>query len=169
MSLYDKYQARVGRAQGGTRQFITAEGYFNLGDVRGGADGSDISGAVLQYALLSPVTRTSFTMASAIQTVSIIPIKYGLVTMIYPSATTSIKLPSAEPGATLLLNLSGVATNLSILAGNASVVAGAGKVSCIYTTSVASVAAWVELRCFTQGEWAVARISSPTSIALQAE
>jgi len=160
MSLFDKFNARVGRDKGAARLFVASDGYFNLGDVAGGTDGSDVTGAALNLAWLSPRTRTSFTLASAIQTVSIIPVKYGYVMMNYPSLMTSVKLPSAELGATLYLDLTSVLSRMSILAGNASLVLGRtlSEISCIAistNSATGSVNAWIQFTCFEAGTWAI--------------
>lgn len=169
MSLFDTYIGRVGRQLGTNRLFIAATGFFNVGDVSGGADGTDISGMTLKMGLLSPVTRTSFTMASAIQTVSVIPTGYGLVDIYYPSATTSVKLPAALPGAVLILRfgVGAVASNVSFLLGSNS--AGSAQ-SLMYGVSGLSVivasfnggasGATLKLICETANLWQVAECNS---------
>lgn len=157
MSLFDKFQAEVGRDQGAKRLFVTSDGYFNVGDVQGGADGADITGAALKYALLSPMTRTSFTMASAIQTVSVIPATYGLVNVYYPSATTSVKVPAANVGATLWIIPSPVASTISLLAGTSgSIAVGYSDISCILFSMNGTSGAWIQLVCSKANEWQVA-------------
>lgn len=170
MSLFDKFQASVGRDVGANRLFVAASGYFNVGDVAGGADGDDILGSTLRLALLSPVTRTSYTLASAIQTTSVIPVKYGLVNFYYPSATTSCKMPSAEVGATLILMFGAVLSTISILPGNASIAIGNSALSCILVSNgvlTSTVAPWIQLTCYTAGEWAVTSLAAATNVTPQ--
>ena len=173
MSLFDKFQARVGRDQGAARLFVAETGYFNLGDKFGSTNGTDIAGAVLNLLFLSPVTRTSYTLASAIQTTSIVPAKYGYVVFNYPSLMTSCRLPSAEAGATLFLNLVSVLSRMSIYAGNASLVLAAtlSDISCIAisTNSAAqSNHAWIQLMCFETGTWAITNQGSRAIVTPQA-
>lgn len=168
MSQFDTFQARVGRDQRATRLFVAATGFFNVGDIIGGANGSDFTGAELQRLLLSPLTRTSFTMASAIQTVSVIPATYGIVDVYYPSATTSVKLPAANRGATLLVRFGtgAVASQVSILPGSnaagsvQSLIVGNSDLSMILASINGASGAFLELTCMTDNEWAVTRCSS---------
>jgi hypothetical protein len=168
MSQFDSFQALVGRDQGATRLYVTAAGFFNVGDVVNGANGTDIAGSTLQRLLLSPATRTSFTMASAIQTVSVIPIGYGLVDIYYPSATTSVKLPAANLGATLMIRfgLGAVASQVSILAAtSASLAYGYSDCSVLMASfNGGASGAYVRLVCNTANEWAVADSNTWNSI-----
>ena len=159
MSLFDKYQAEVGRDQGAKRLFVTSDGFFNVGDVMGSTDGTDISGTALKVALLGQFTRTSFTMASAIQTVSVVPIGYGKVDVYYPSATTSVKMPPAVLGATLLINFPvPVASTISLLPGTSgSIAVGYSDLSCILLSMNGASGTWVEFQCSKANEWQVAR------------
>jgi len=163
MSRYDTYQAAVGRGQGGTTLFITSGGFFDVGDVAGGADGDQIAGSALRLTLLSPVTRTSFTMASAIQTVSVIPVGYGTVEIWYPSATTSVKLPAANKGATLIIKFGtgAIASQVSILAAtSASIAVGYSDCSMINASINGASGLWLELVCNTDNEWQTNRSNS---------
>ena len=162
MSLFDKYISRVGRQLGANRLWVAATGYFNVGDVSGGADGTDITGAQLKLTLLSPATRTSYTVsASTTQAVSVIPIGYGLVNVYGAGAysRTSVKLPAAAPGATLLLafpvglNPSAISIGIGT---SASIAWGYSDISCVHlSTNVSGV--WIEFECVTANEWQVAR------------
>jgi hypothetical protein len=163
MSRYDSHQGSVGRAQGASVLFIKSDGYFDVGDVAGGADGTQILGSQLQLQLLSPVTRTSFTMASAIQTVSVIPVGYGTVEIWYPSATTSVKLPAANVGATLIIKFGtgAVASLVSILAAtSASIAVGYSDCSMINASINGASGLWLELVCVTANEWQTNRSNS---------
>jgi hypothetical protein len=169
MALFDRFQALVGRDQGAARFFIRIGGFFNVGDVPGGANGTDVTGLQFKNIMLSPVTRTSFTMASAIQTVSVIPIGYGKVDIYYPSATTSVKLPVANPGATLLLNFPvPVASTISVLAGtSASIACGYSDCSMILLSMNGISGAWVQLQCMTANEWQVALTPNVLQVVAQ--
>lgn len=173
MGLFDRFNANVGRDVGANRLFVTTDGFFNVGDIDGGANGTDIDGAKLRRILLSPYTKLSYTLASAIQTVSVIPNSYGMVTMVYPSATTSCKLPVANPGAMLLLNFYLVASGqISIYPGSnaagsvQSMVYGLSDLSCIAYSGILISNTWLELICAVANEWAVASYSSATNINL---
>jgi hypothetical protein len=172
--LYDRYQARVGRVQSANTMFVADGGFFNVGDVAGGANGVSIPGLALMRMLLSPVTRTSYTLASAIQTVSVIPNSLGLITMNYPSATTSCKLPVANYGAVLILNFANVVSGtMSILPGSnpagsaQSIAYNNSGVSVIAYSGIAISTAWLQLACNTANEWAVVSFSSATNINMQ--
>jgi len=176
MSLFDSYAARVGRQIGANRLFVAATGFFNVGDVSGGADGIDITGAQLKGLLMQ--TRTSFTLASAIQGVSVIPAVAGVVNFYYPSATTSVKMPVATPGNILLLRFDGVLSNVSILPGSnaagvvQSILLGVSDLSCIaisnITGTMSTQANFVQLYCETAGAWQVATSAGTVGgVALQ--
>ena len=165
MSLFDTYIGRVGRQLGTNRLFVAATGFFNVGDVSGGADGTDITGAQLKYMLISPMTRTSVTMSAAsTQTISVIAASCGLVHLYAigaagsASTTTSVKLPVANLGATLLLNFVATHSQVSILAGtSASLAIGTSDLSCILITGSGVSGIWLEFMCITANEWQVAR------------
>lgn len=165
MSLFDTFQARVGRDQGATRFFIASDGNLNVGDVQNGANGTDFTGAVLLRLLNQFVTRASFTLASAIQTTSVIPTEYGVVNFYYPSATTSVKLPEAKVGAVLLLKFDGVLSTVSILPGSTSlgsaqsVAVGASGISCILASATGASSPFVRLFCETAACWQIADTS----------
>jgi hypothetical protein len=176
MSLFDTYIGRVGRQLGTNRLFVAATGFFNVGDVSGGADGVDITGAQLKGMLMQ--TRTSFTLASAIQTVSVIPAAAGVVNFYYPSATTSVRMPIATVGNILLLRFDGVLSTISILAGSnalgsaQSILLGVSDLSCVLisniTATVSTQANFVEFYCETAGAWQVAMSAGTAGgVALQ--
>lgn len=160
MSLFDTYQAAVGRAQGATTWFIRQDGNLNVGDILGGANGTAITGSQLMRLLLSPMTRTSFTMASAIQTVSVIPTEYGLVNVYYPSATTSVKMPAANKGAMLILQFLAVPSTISLLPGTSgSIAIGYSDMSCVLFSMNGLSGVWAQFMCTTDNEWQIAEIS----------
>lgn len=173
MGLFDRFQARVGRDQGAARLYVAATGFFNVGDIMGGANGSDLNGVSLKAILLGGVTRTSFTMASAIQTVSVLPIGYGLIDIYYPSATTSVKLPVALPGQMLVIRfgVGAVASQVSFLLGSNSAgsaqslmygVSGLSTVQASFNGGASNI--YCKLFCQTANLWEVADCNSWNSI-----
>lgn len=167
MARYDTYQAAVGRGQGGTTLFITSGGFFDVGDVAGGADGTQIDGRKLQLVLLSPVTKTSIVITSAPMTVSVISPEYGYIfitaSVTYNSA--SLKLPAASAGAMLLINAAGVQSDMQIVASGVSLVGIRNSdLSRLSFTNASANSAWVQLNCFTDGEWAVVCYSNRTGV-----
>lgn len=172
MGRYDSYQAEVGRAQGSSVLFITSDGFFDLGDVQGGANGQQISGIQLMRMLMSPMTLVSYTMASAIQTVSVIPNSLGVVNMLYPSATTSCKLPVAYAGGMLLLRFDAgcAASTISILPGSnsagstQSVQLGYSDISCILASINGASNAWIQLVSPADSIWAVTGMGGVTTL-----
>ena len=174
MGLFNKFQALVGRDQGASRLFVRAAGFFNVGD-SATVDGTDITGAVLKYALLSPVTKTSIVLsvgAAALTVNSTIPATYGVVAINHAGAasTVSLKLPSANVGATLFLNMRAWQSDISILPGNASIAMGPtlSDCSCILVVNGSVNSAWLELKCVNSGEWFVANHSNRTGVQVQA-
>jgi len=174
MALFDKFQARVGRDQGAARLFVASDGYFNVGDVSGGTDGTDITGAALKLALLSPMTRASVTLsvgAAALTVNSTILAKYGYTAYLHAggASTVSIKLPSAELGAVLFMDFRAWQSDMSILSGNASMVLGQtlSSLSCIMMVNGSVNSAWLKLTCFTAGQWAVTEQSNRTGVTCQ--
>ena len=171
MARYDSYQATAGRGQGGTTLFITSGGFFDVGDVAGGANGTQVDGRTLQLALLSPMTKTSVVLTSAPMAVSVISPAYGYIfitqSVTYNSA--SLKLPTASTGATLYLVCAGVQSTLQIVASGMSL-AGIrnSDLSRIDIVNGSANSAWVELNCFTDGEWSVVSYSNRTGIVEQA-
>lgn len=171
MSKYDTYQTRVGRAGGGTVQFIGDDGYFDLGDVRAGADGTQFTGRQLQLDLLSRMTRTSITLTSAPMAVSVLSPAYGVFTITasvtYNSA--SLVLPVASKGARVLLHAQGVQSDLPLLNGGNSIVGIIGTdLSRIDIVNGSANSAYVELACFEDGVWAVVELKNRTGIVEQA-
>lgn len=168
MGLFDKFQALVGRDLGASRLFIRIGGFFNVGD-EASANGTDITGLQMKNMMLSPVTRTTYAIISAALATSVMTPKYGL--FLFSAAagisTCSIKLPSAEPGANLLMNLGAIQSDFQILAGNGPSLVGirGSELSRINIVNGSVNSALLELRCFTQGEWQVARTSNRTGVA----
>ncbi len=173
MGRYDSYQAEVGRAQGSSVLFITSAGFFDVGDVDNGANGDRISGAVLRLQLLSPITRTSVMLStnSVLAVNSTLLIKYGYVALRATGnpSTCSLRMPSAEVGATLFLDMRAWQSDISILPGNASLAFGdtLSDLSCIMIVNGSVNSAWLELKCFTAGEWAIANQSNRTGVSGQ--
>jgi len=167
MGLFDKFQALVGRDQGASRLFVRIGGFFNVGD-EATADGTDITGLQLKNMLLGQLTRTTYAIASATLAVSVMTPKYGL--FLFSAAagvsTCSIKLPSAEPGAVLQLNLGAIQSDFQILAGNSPSIAGirGSDLSRINIVNGSVNSAYLELGCYTQGEWQVVRTSNRTGV-----
>ena len=174
MALFDTFQAQVGRDQGATRQFITSTGYFNVGDVAGGADGTDITGLQLQTILLTPFTRTSVTLStnSVLAVNSVIPASFGYVAIVQGAnpSTCSLRLPSAKVYHRLFIDFRNWQSDISVLPGNAtSLVFGntLSDLSCIMMVNGSVNSAWVELTCFTDGQWAITNQSNRTGVAGQ--
>lgn len=172
MGLFDKFQALVGRDQGASRFFIRVGGFFNVGDVPGGANGTDVTGLQFKNIMLSPVTRTRYDINSAALAVSVMAPGYGLCLFSAAAgvSTCSIKLPSATPGATLLINVGGVQSDLLFLAGNGpSLISIRGSdLSSFKAVNGSANAGYALLNCYTQGEWQVAQITSRAAIVEQA-
>ena len=171
MGRFDRFDAEVGRDQGATRLFVTTDGFFNVGDVQGGANGTDITGSQLRNIFLTDLTRYNINNSAGVLSVIQIPTLYGYV---YFSCTTaasqaSANLPSAEKGATLILWFKGVQSNLSLLKGNAISIEGirGSDLSCFNVINGSVNSAFVELICFTQGCWSVAFYSNGVGIVEQ--
>jgi hypothetical protein len=160
MSLFDKFQARAGRDQGANRLFVADGGYFNAGDVKGGANGVDIAGRAIMLGLLSPMTRTSITITSAPMAVSAIPIQYGNIN-IYCSttySTASLMLPAASQGAVLEFACLGIgASSFQLRASLAMSLAGirGSDLSRITITGGSTLSGFLKLACFADGCWSV--------------
>jgi len=175
MSLFDKFQARVGRDQGANRLYVAETGYFNVGDKFGSTDGTDIDGNQLKFQLLSPIPRTSYTMsvgAASLIVNSTLTVKYGYAAFLHAGAasTISVKLPSAEAGAKLFLDFRAWQSDISILASACSLVFGQtlSMLSCIMVVNGSVNSAWCELTCFTAGTWAITAQSNRTGVSGQA-
>lgn len=175
MALFDTFQARVGRDQGATRMFIAETGYFNVGDKLGSTDGTDITGAQLQAMLMGPLTRTSCPLStnSVLAVNSVIPASYGYVAIVQGAnpSTCSLRLPSAKLYHRLFIDFRHWQSDISVLVGNAaSLVLGntLSDMSCIMMVNGSVNSAWVELTCFTDGQWAVTNMSDRTGVSPQA-
>lgn len=170
MGLFDKHQALVGRGQGASRLFVRIGGFFNVGD-EASADGTDITGLQLKNTLLAQLTRTTYAIVSAALATSVMTPKYGLFLFSAGAgiSTCSIKLPSAEPGALLMLNLGAIQSDFQILAGDSPSIAGirGSDLSRINIVNGSVNSAFLELCCYTQGEWQVARTSNRTGVVEQ--
>jgi hypothetical protein len=167
MSRYDTHQAAVGRGQGGTTLFVTAGGFFDVGDVAGGANGTQIDGRKLQLQMLSPAVKTSVVVLSATVGVSVISPAYGYIFITADSAwpSASLYLPTASAGAILFINAAGVQSDMQIVASGVSLVGiRNSNLSRLSFTNASVNSAWVQLNCFTDGEWSVVRYSNRTGV-----
>lgn len=185
MGTFDKYQTKVGRAQGGDTFFIKDGGNIDMED--GGtidvADGAtidiadggimsfyseDFTGEQLKNALLSEATVTNYTSTAALSTnlnVSIISPAYGYCVFSIAAgiSTASIKLPSATKGAILYLYLSQIVSNalISVLASTGGGVAGVSLVNlagaALSSLKITGSAAisHAKLAAIADGVWAV--------------
>lgn len=166
MALFDRFQAAVGRDQGANRLFIRDDGFFNIGDVRNGKDGDDITGTQIWYAMMSPHTRHSVTMASVPETNSILP-SFGVV-YLWQSVTynsVSMKMPSAHLGAVLIIQAGMVQSNIVVWPSGMSL-AGIrnSDLSTLTITNGSANSAWIEFRCFVENCWAIVRYSDRVGI-----
>ena len=166
MSLRDTQQPNVGKEQGGDRFFCKSAGYMNFND-------QDFTGAEMRLNLLSRMNRTAMTLSTDSKlAVSVITVKYGYVALLQTTAasTCSLKLPSAEKGAQLHIDMRVWQSDISILAGNAvSLVNGntLSSLSCIMLVNGSVNSAWVQLTCFTDGQWCITNQS--TRVGVQAQ
>lgn len=167
MGLFDKFQALVGRDQGASRLFIRIGGFFNVGD-SASANGTDITGLQLKNILLTNVTRTIYNIISTPIAASVITPKYGLFLFSAAAGISafSLNLPSAEPGAVLLINAGAIQSDMQFLAGNGPSLTGirGSDLSRINITNGSVNSAFFELICYTQGEWQVAYTSSRVGV-----
>ena len=159
-------QPKVYKSAGGDRLNIKSDGYLNFND-------QDFTGAVLRLNGLSLNTRNSVTLSTDSKlAVSVITVKYGYTAIRQTTAasTCSLKLPSAEAGARLFIDLRMWQSDISVLPGNASLAAGASlsDLSCLMIVNGSVNSAWVQLDCFTAGEWTITNQSNRTGVAGQA-
>lgn len=196
MGSYDKYQTNVGRAQGGNIFFVKDGGFIDMesggflnlksgayltalngGAVRIGQTGlqrfydQDFTGSRLKFMHLSLDTITNYISSVSTLAVSVLLPGYGYA--LFSAATgcslCSIKLPSAEVGARLVMNFSGFAgdANASIFAasagGNASLT---GLHGSDISVIMVSEAAYIEMVCAVEGLWQI--VASNNSVGEQA-
>ena len=159
------YQPKVYKSSGGDRLNVKSDGYVNFED-------QDFTGAKMRLLLLSLNTRTAQTLSTNSKlAVSVLTAKYGYVPILQTTAasTVSLKLPSAEVGARLHLDLRAWQSDISILPGNASLAFGhtLSDLSCIMIVNGSVNSAWVQLDCFVDGRWTITNQSTRVGVSGQ--
>ena len=165
MSLRDTQQPNVGKEQGGDRFFCKSAGYMNFND-------QDFTGAEMRLNLLSRMNRTAMTLSTDSKlAVSVITVKYGYVALLQTTAasTCSLKLPSAEKGAQLHIDMRAWQSDISIMSGAASLVFGhtLSSLSCVMIVNGSVNSAWLQLTCFQDGQWCITNQSHRTGVSGQ--
>jgi hypothetical protein len=165
MGLFDSFQARVGRQQGAQRLFVAQGGFFNVGDVQGGANGVDIPGISFKaIALNGTVTRYNY--ISAALAASYLSVGYGTAILsVNASANFSINLPYAYQYAMLLVNVGAVQSDGQIKAGSNTLVGMRGSaLSFLSFTNGSANQGWVQLAAIADGSWAVSSSSAKANM-----
>jgi hypothetical protein len=158
-------QPKVHKSAGGDRLNVKEDGYLNFND-------QDFTGAELRLLLLSPITRNSVTLSTDSKlAVSTIVVGYGYTALLQTTAasTCSLKLPSAEKGAHLFIDLRAWQSDLSIMSGAGSMVMGntLSSLSCIMIVNGSVNSAWLRLDCFTEGQWCITNQSTRVGVQPQ--
>lgn len=173
MGRYDKYEAGVGRAQGGNVQYIRNTAYFDVGDVRGGDNGTQVTGRNIQLDILSRGTQTFLTLStnSVLAVYSTITPAYGYVHFEQAAGTggCSIALPGASTGAAIVLNFKGIQSNLQVKASGVSLVGFRGSdLSRLSVVNGSATSQVVKLVCFTDDCWSVVDYANIAVDAIEA-